>query len=717
MIGRERSLGIRIDEGTATFAEVERLFGRVRVVNSGTINLSGGATGTEATLVPQDGARRNRLDAVVVGLPRHQVVCRFIDLPNVEDERLAGLLSYEIERHLPFPVEEACYSYQKLSAAGSIARVLIAAAKRTDVDHVLEQASRLGVRATAVDVMSIAATGALYADKAVPANEKVALIQLAGPEAIVNVLCHGAVVSSRAITLPSDAARNLESGKETSVGCEAVPTDAVDSERVPVDGYLSFAADATMGEGTVINLSRNGICVSSAQTVEVGASMSLSILLPETDDPLDVPLARVQWAAHGLFGLEFIILDQHCRSRIGKSMAECPAQDVCEHAISVMPVSQPSCRISTDNFLQDGSRRYADGYVTFSGDGIEGEGTVANISPHGWRIISDQRVKPGMLLSLQAALSELSEPVEISKARVEWTRDGEFGLCTVAQDATRSARRPNCGDNRHGLPLCTKTVQACVAVLISELQRAAQTVGGLPDRIYVSGASQELCHALHDAGHVPVDEWNVTASGADPIAFGLALRGFATETARLDLLPVERRVLRPERTIAVFSGLLTLVCLLALAWWGSEAVLERRRLVQIEEELRVVKREANKVAALQKESVALTNRLRVLDGLASAQGRSINLLKGVVLLLPPDVSLQEFTLDGNKLRLRGSTSASAAMLIAAFEQSPLLENAAFTAPISVLGKDRQAFEIVATVRARPSLEAVRQEARAHYELN
>ena len=135
-------------------------------------------------------------------------------------------------------------------------------------------------------------------------------------------------------------------------------------------------------------------------------------------------------------------------------------------------------------------------------------------------------------------------------------------------------------------------------------------------------------------------------------------------------------------------------------------MLERRRLVQIEDELYVVKREADNVAALQKEYVALTGRLQVLDGLASAQGRSTILLKEVVLLLPPDVSLQEFALDGNKLRLRGSTSASAAMLIAAFEHSALLENAAFTAPISVLGKDRQAFEIAATVRARPSMDAV-----------
>jgi hypothetical protein len=206
------------------------------------------------------------------------------------------------------------------------------------------------------------------------------LIQLAGPEAIVNVMCQGAVVSSRTITLPSDAATNPESGRETPVCRQAVPDDAVHPERVPVDGYLSFATDSMMGEGTVVNLSRNGACVSSARTVEVGASMKLSIMLPETDDPLDVPLARVQWAARGLFGLEFVIVDQAIRSRIGQSVSECADHDVPEYPISVRSMTPSSRRMSEEHLLQEGLRRYAEGYVAFSGDGIEGEGTVANIS-------------------------------------------------------------------------------------------------------------------------------------------------------------------------------------------------------------------------------------------------------------------------------------------------------------------------------------------------
>jgi Tfp pilus assembly protein PilN len=314
-----------------------------------------------------------------------------------------------------------------------------------------------------------------------------------------------------------------------------------------------------------------------------------------------------------------------------------------------------------------------------------------------------------MRLSVQAALSELIDSVDISGATVQWIREGEFGLRIVPQEVTGRAQSASSEPSECGSPLPSKTVEAYVAVLLSELQRAAKTVGGLPERIYVSGVAQDLCRALHDAARVPVEEWNVTAAGADPVAFGLALRGLAADAGRLDLLPVERRVVRPERTVAVFSGLLALVCVLGLAWWGSEAMLERRGLARIEDDLLVVKRKAGDVAALRKEYVELTGRLRVLDGLASAQGRSMNLLKEVVLLLPPDVSLQEFTLDGNKLRLRGSTSASAAMLIAAFEHSALLENAAFTAPISVLGKDRQTFEIAATVRVRPSPDAAQVE--------
>lgn len=128
-------------------------------------------------------------------------------------------------------------------------------------------------------------------------------------------------------------------------------------------------------------------------------------------------------------------------------------------------------------------------------------------------------------------------------------------------------------------------------------------------------------------------------------------------------------------------------------------MLERTLLAQLEEDITKVMPKAERVSALQKEFTALHTRMQVLEKLALSQGRSMNLLKEVVLLLPPDVLLQEFTLDGTKVRLRGSTGASAAALISAFEQSALLENAAFTAPISVQGKDRQAFEIAATIRA------------------
>jgi hypothetical protein len=70
----------------------------------------------------------------------------------------------------------------------------------------------------------------------------------------------------------------------------------------------------------------------------------------------------------------------------------------------------------------------------------------------------------------------------------------------------------------------------------------------------------------------------------------------------------------------------------------------------------------------------------------------------VAVILPRDVALTEFVLDGNKLVIRGTTSGSPAEMIAAFEKSSVFENAAFTSPIAAQGRDRQGFQLQAFVR-------------------
>jgi cell division protein FtsB len=137
---------------------------------------------------------------VIVGLPRRATVFRFLDLPAVEEADLGGLLAYEIERHLPFPPDEACFSFQVLEQNGDGAKVLLVAARRTDVESTIERVRALGLRPTAVDVSSLAATSAVLA-RLGRKRGTLALVSIDEREAEVTVVEKGVLRYSRAFTL------------------------------------------------------------------------------------------------------------------------------------------------------------------------------------------------------------------------------------------------------------------------------------------------------------------------------------------------------------------------------------------------------------------------------------------------------------------------------------------------------------------------------------
>ncbi len=451
----KRSLGISISDGHAAFAEVEKGLGQVRLVRSGTFPLPPGTDQLHghpevAESAPVRERKLGRLRSrpgpteVIVGVAQSALVLRFIELPDVDDAGLEGLVSYELERHLPFPPEEACYSFQKLRRNGNRAQILLVAARRADVERTIAPVEQMGLTPTAVDVSSIAATNALFFHQRHRADEVLSLIEVNGGDAAVNVVSQGVLVSSRTVPL--------------------------------VDGSFS--------------------------------------------------------------------------------------------------------------------------------------------------------------------------------------------------------------------------------PLFSELKRVSEAVPQAPGKILVCGGTEELCLRLKEEMGVPVEQWSPGSSAVDASAFGLALKGLVKLPIQIDLLPAERKVKRRERVVVAMFALLATVGVLGLAWGISAASLERRTLSQLDQQLAGIKAEAAAVDGVKAEFATLRARLQLLEGLVEVQGRPLLVLKELVRLLPSDVTLTELSLTGNKVKIRGSTSTSASALISAFERSSLFENAAFTSPISARGKDREAFQIEASIKGR-----------------
>ena len=86
--------------------------------------------------------------------------------------------------------------------------------------------------------------------------------------------------------------------------------------------------------------------------------------------------------------------------------------------------------------------------IAFSGDHIEGEGTVKNLSKDGWKVLSKQRVPDGACLTLHVSLPVASHPIvtryysplEVDLAVVRWSTGQEFGLEFISMETTEWKR-------------------------------------------------------------------------------------------------------------------------------------------------------------------------------------------------------------------------------------------------------------------------------------
>lgn len=450
-----RSLGISLRDGEAFFVHLSKVAGRIRMLESGRFRLPVAPASPSGAAEPAPGAGelpeglpvallKGKPDAVVLGLSRRETILRPVDLPSLDDKDLAGLLAYEIERHLPFPAEEACFHSQRLRGTEEKATVLLAASRRADVERSLEAIGRLGLQPTAVAVSALASLNALlYRGRPKPA-EVLCLASLEAQHAEVSAARNGELLFSRALAVPGD--------------------------------------------------------------------------------PFE-PLKR-------------------------------------------------------------------------------------------------------------------------------------------------------------------------------ELARAQEEAGTAPIRVYVTGGDAEICPRLREALGIPVEPWNPAEPPVDAVAYGLALQGLIKLPLQIDLIPPERKPKPRERALAALLALLALLAALGVAWGVGEAYLERRALSRLTERVAAVKAQAAAVARLKTEFARLRTQVQVFETLAHDRTRALATLKEMVTILPASVFLTDFSLEGTKLQIRGTTGGSASELIAAFERSSYFENAAFISPISAQGTDKQGFQLQAIVKGR-----------------
>jgi hypothetical protein len=86
--------------------------------------------------------------------------------------------------------------------------------------------------------------------------------------------------------------------------------------RFAVQRPVSFRGDLQSGNGTILNISRQGCAIISNTAAEAEAYLQRTVQLIAEEDPVKVDLAAVRWSNAKRFGVEFIKMHHDVGERL-----------------------------------------------------------------------------------------------------------------------------------------------------------------------------------------------------------------------------------------------------------------------------------------------------------------------------------------------------------------------------------------------------------------
>lgn len=225
-MARKSAVGLDIGTRSVNVAHVESGRNETRVVNFGGAELPPGAvregevvdTAAVADVIKDLlSAAKVKSKQVHLGIANQRVVVRQVDLPWMEPSELRTSLRFQVQEHIPIPVDEAELDFHVLDdyyadEETRMLRVLLVAAHKDMVSSHVAAATKAGLRPVGVDLNPFAMLRALGTDSPVESPSEVLVDVGAG---VTNIVVHDQGVPRfvRILVLGSDDITNaLESG-------------------------------------------------------------------------------------------------------------------------------------------------------------------------------------------------------------------------------------------------------------------------------------------------------------------------------------------------------------------------------------------------------------------------------------------------------------------------------------------------------------------------
>jgi type IV pilus assembly protein PilM len=199
------AVGIDIGTGTITVAEVKQGRNGAQVTNFGGVELPPDTVREGEILDVQavaDALKELLSSAKVstkkvwLGVANQRVVVRQIDLPWMEEKELRESLRYQVQEHIPIPVEEAeldafVVGEFQTDEGERMQQVLLVAAHHDMVTAHVEAATKAGLKPIGVDLNPFAVLRAMGNTSAIDQGNEV-LVDIGG--GVTNIVVHDAGV-------------------------------------------------------------------------------------------------------------------------------------------------------------------------------------------------------------------------------------------------------------------------------------------------------------------------------------------------------------------------------------------------------------------------------------------------------------------------------------------------------------------------------------------
>ncbi len=158
-----KALGIEFRDDSIVAVCIKKGMAGIELVSSVTLAYAGMDADGEAVSELKRFIVRHRIDerTVSVSIPKSWGLVRFLDVPAPGDDALERLIQYEVERHIPFQIEDVYYDFQVAGRKGNNYRVVLVVVHKEKVERIRKFLEKIPLQPRIINISSLCVLNAI----------------------------------------------------------------------------------------------------------------------------------------------------------------------------------------------------------------------------------------------------------------------------------------------------------------------------------------------------------------------------------------------------------------------------------------------------------------------------------------------------------------------------------------------------------------------------